>query len=160
MPFHPFRPPRPGTVDHAAHRIHRILEREERAKTHSRDRSRRDENESIAQAQVRDAAELGRVPRDRFPRALSGIDEQRAEQLEVRRRRKQRQAGATASPLEPVPDYGVGERIGDLLTGVGRTTTRTMSERTPHSRKWWARKCPAESGVLPTPIVISSGRPS
>jgi len=120
MPFHPIRPPRPGTVDHAAHRIYRMLEREERAKMRRRDRLRRGEDASLAQAQSRDAAERGGVPGDRVPRALSGIDEQRAEQLEVRRRRKDRQAGAPASSLEPVTDYGVGERIGDLLSGVGR----------------------------------------
>ncbi len=120
MPFYPIRPPQPGTVDHAARRIYRILEREERAKTHSRDRSRRAQRESLAQAQVRDPVERDGASRHRASLALSGIDEQRSEQLEVRRRRKERQAGAPRSPLEPVPEYGVGERIGDLLSGFGK----------------------------------------
>ncbi|MCI0429532.1 MAG: hypothetical protein L0210_03175 [Rhodospirillales bacterium] len=120
MPFHPIQPPRPGTVDHAAYRIYRILEREERAKMHPGDRFRRGEDKSLAQTQVRDAAELNEGPRDSVPRPLNGIDEQRAEQLEVRRRRKRRQAEAQTSPLEPATDYGVGERIGDLLSGVGK----------------------------------------
>ncbi len=83
-----------------------------------RDGLRRGEGESLSQVQLRDAAEIGETSPGGAPRAVSGIDEQRAEQLEVRRRRRDRQAVAPASPLGPATDYGVGEWIGDKLSGV------------------------------------------
>lgn len=118
MPFHSIRPPRPGTLDHAAHRIYRILEREERAKRRPRKGTKDGEGGTFTQAQSRAATQPDGSSAASVPRDLSGIEEQRAEQREMRRRRKD-QAQAPAEPaLEPVTDYGVGERLGDLLSGV------------------------------------------
>ncbi|MGE0116806.1 MAG: hypothetical protein AB7S71_14800 [Dongiaceae bacterium] len=51
-------------------------------------------------------------------RDLGGIDEQQAEQRELRRRRKERRAAPPELPLEPVTDYGLDEWLGDKLSGV------------------------------------------
>lgn len=118
MPFRPIRPPRLGNVDYAAQRIYRMLEREERAKMRPRYRLRRGEDSLLAQAQSRDAADLAGAPQ-RGPHTLSGIDEQRREQLDARRWRKE-QAAAPKQSLEPATDYGVGEWIGDTVHGVGK----------------------------------------
>jgi hypothetical protein len=120
MPFHPIRPSRPGTVDHAAYRIYRILEREERAKRRLREGTGGREGGALVQVQSRAATQPDGTPAASFSRDLSGIEEQRSEQREMRRRRKDRAQTPAEPALEPVTDYGVGERIGDLLSGVGR----------------------------------------
>jgi hypothetical protein len=117
MLFHPILPPRPGTVDYAAQRIYRMLQREERAKISPRDQLRRGEDSPLAQAQSRDAADLAGTPQRGRP-TPGGIAEQKREQLDARRWRKE-QAAAPKQSLEPITDYGVGERIDDLLHGVG-----------------------------------------
>lgn len=118
MPFHPIRPSRPGTIDHAAHRIYRMLEREERAKGGAREEARGGTDRPIVQAQAQSATQPNGTG-SRVSRNLSGIDEQRMEQREMRRRRKDRSPAPAGSPLEPVTDYGLSERVGDLLSGVG-----------------------------------------
>ena len=120
MPFHPIRPPRPGTIDHAAHRIYRILEREERANRRPRDGTRGGEGGALAQAQSRAATQTDGTSAASFSRDLSGIEEQRSEQREMRRLRKGRPQTPAEAALEPVTDYGVGERLADLLSGVER----------------------------------------
>lgn len=116
MPFHPIRPPRPGTLDHAAYRIYRMLEREERPKKRSRNGAGTGMDGPGSQAQLKTADSGGASP-EHVSRAVSGIDEQRLEQREMRRR-TERSTAPSERPLEPVTDYGLGAWLGDKLSGV------------------------------------------
>lgn len=112
MPFLPIRAALPGTIEQAARRIYRILEREDRVSGQERARSGIRPEQRIVPAQMQSV--------DRLRRSPSGINEQRAEQLDARRRQRSRQTRASTSPVEPAVDYGVDEWLGDKASGVGR----------------------------------------
>jgi hypothetical protein len=117
MPFIPIRPLRPGTIDLAAQRIYEMLERERRMRRNSRVPLEAASEQASANPgdQPGDGEQSG-VPRG----AVREIDQQRAEQLASRPQTRQQPAGQPTTDLEPPAEYGLGDWIGDQLSGFGR----------------------------------------
>src|SRR5262249_41647885 len=121
MPFIPIRKPLRGSVDQAAQRIYQILEAEDRERRGLQNlpgfRQLNASADSGAEAPQTVDGGPGAPVNGRRPR--NPIDEQRAEQLDMRRAGPGKRADARELQLEPATEYGIRDLISDQLSGVG-----------------------------------------
>ena len=120
MPFIPLRNPLRGSVDQAAQGIYQILEAEDREKRRLQNLPRLRQLYASADsgAEAPETVDGGPGVPVNARRSRNPIDEQKAEQLDMRRTRAGKGADASKARLEPATEYGIRDLISDQLSGV------------------------------------------